>query len=232
MTNQTIKINNNKNQKLVGVLNHWPSDVIIIFCHGYTATKDIDGFTHLANSFDKYKISTFRFDFSGSGESIGDKNLSIKQQVADLESVIKYFRSYKHIYLLGHSLGVLPALISSHNSAVDGLITINGFFFGNVYRKDFNRAYQILKILRLFVPRIWQEWRYTKQNIDPKNITKPILLITTKKDDVLDYTQSITFNQRLKRVHSIKILPLTSHGANAEQDGEIISQTTMKWIKV
>lgn len=225
------EIKNDKNQKIVGVLTNNSSSSLVILCHGYTATKDMDGLVHVANSLNQNGFSTFRFDFSGSGESEGSKELSLKQQVADLEAIIDYFKAFKHIYLLGHSLGMLPVLICSRLMRVTGVISINGFFRGKVYRRDFNRAYWTLKILRFFVPRINSEWKFMEQFTKPEKIDKPILIITTKNDEILDYRQSIDFSKHLSGKAEVEVLTLSGHGFNTTADSQIIANSIVKWIK-
>lgn len=225
------EIRNKKNQKLVGVLNHNSFSSLVILCHGYPATKDMDGLVQLANSLKDKGISTYRFDFSGSGESEGSKQLSLKQQVEDLESVINGFNEYKHIFVLGHSLGILPTLICAKLPRVSGIISINGFFQGKVYRHDFNRAYWTLKILRFFVPRINSEWKFMEQFTNPEKIAKPMLIITTKNDEILDYRQSSDFSKRLAGKTEIQVLSLSGHGFSTIADAKLIANSIAQWIK-
>jgi esterase/lipase len=227
---QKIQIENNKKQKLIGLLSELSHDTLVILCHGFTATKNKAGFNYLTGDLANKDISTFRFDFSGSGESEGSKTLSLKQQVDDLSAVINYFKTYKHIYLLGHSLGILSALICSKLPEVTGIISINGFFQGKIYRSDFNRAYQTLRVLRFFVPRIHDEWEHMIINVKPEKIAKPMLIITTENDNVLDYRQSINFGNSLTHNHCVETLRLSGHSIDIAKDGEIIAKLISQWI--
>lgn len=228
---QKVLIENNHKQQLVGVFNDCRSKALVILCHGYTATKDMDGFIHLTKELNKHKLSTFRFDFSGSGESVGSKAISLKQQAADLGAVIEHFSTYQHIYLLGHSLGVLPALVWAKNKRIAGIISVNGFFLGKIYNQDFNRAYQTLRLLRFVIPRIWFEWKFMIANTDPAKISPPMLLITTKNDEVLDYRQSIGFSKLLKCEHAVETPTLSGHDISATTDSKKIAKIISRWIK-
>lgn len=219
-----------KNQ-LVGVLSGNNNDSLVILCHGYTGSKEANGIKHIANSLQSSGVSTFRFDFSGSGESGGSKQMSIKKQANDLKAVIEYFSNYRKIYLLGHSLGVLPVVMNAANLKVAGIITINGYFQGKIYRPDYQLMFCSLQLLRLFSPRVRSEWSYLKKHFQPETVNKPALLVTTKNDLVIDHRQSFVFGEKLKSPHQTLTLSLSGHGIEEERDGKLIGATIIKWMK-
>lgn len=188
------------------------------------------GLIHLEKTLGEKNISTCRFDFSGSGESEGSKLLSVKQQHMDLDSVIRYLRDYKHIFLLGHSLGALPVLLCANNPQVAGIITVNGFFQGKVIRRDFRNTLWMLKLLRFLVKRISDEWSYLEKNCKGELIKKPTLLITTTHDTVIDYRQTMEFGNRLKAKHTTEVLPLLNHGIDSDHDADLVTQSITSWL--
>ncbi|KAI3756043.1 hypothetical protein L1987_55856 [Smallanthus sonchifolius] len=68
---QRIVIQNNYNEKLVGILHETGSKEVVIVCHGYRSCKDRIPMVNLAAAFATGGISAFRFDFSGNGDSEG-----------------------------------------------------------------------------------------------------------------------------------------------------------------
>lgn len=225
-----LYIYNNKHEKLVGVHNHFSDDWLTIFCHGYTGSKDQPGIIQTAAQLNQRGISTFRFDFSGSGESEGQKLLSLKQQVADLQAVIDYFQVYRQIVLLGGSLGALPVVICANHCRVNRIITVNGYFEGKILWQPFKQVHQYLRMLSWFVPRIKSEFRFLHQQLQPELISKPSLLIYTKLDEVIDYHQSIQFYDQLRCQKQLLELPLTNHGMENPADAEKVVKEVLAWI--
>jgi esterase/lipase len=226
-----IEIENPKGWKIVGNLNHINNNYLVIICHGFTANKDIQGIKNIANLLGKSGYSSFRFDFSGNGSSGGDKILSLNQQVEDLFTVIKYFQNYKHLVLVGHSLGILPVCICSPKTKIDSVISINGFFDGGIKSAQFKRTYMTLKILQWFEPRIKKEMSLFEQQFHPEMIRKPMLVIYTPNDEILDYHQSEKWFNQLKCEKTIFELPLSDHGLNKLKDAEMSVKSIIKWIK-
>ncbi|MBN1646001.1 alpha/beta fold hydrolase, partial [Candidatus Woesearchaeota archaeon] len=112
-----VIIQSTNNISLAGVMHLPPNQSeekekkIVVICHGFMSSKDVDRFVYYADEFSKKGYNALRFDFSGCGES--DKALiSVKQEVDDLLAII-YFcneRGFDEIALMGHSLGCLICL--------------------------------------------------------------------------------------------------------------------------
>ena len=83
--------------------------LVLIVCHGFRGGKENGGrIFDFANRLNELGIIVLAFDFSGSGESEGDfVNLTLSQQVSDLQSVINYVDEYYKLpmVLLGRSFG-------------------------------------------------------------------------------------------------------------------------------
>ncbi|NEU30849.1 alpha/beta hydrolase [bacterium LRH843] len=85
----------------------------IIFVHGFIGSKVGAHrlFIKAANHFTKLGYVSFRFDFSGCGESVGDyQNVTVTEQIKELQAAITYVSGLKgvdsdQIVLIGHSLG-------------------------------------------------------------------------------------------------------------------------------
>lgn len=108
-------------------LNHFQKgrDAVVIICHGFWMCKDAKPFLELSrNLFEHYDV--IAMDQRGHGNSGGAFTFSSKEH-EDIKSVIGYCRkSYKHIYLMGFSLGAASSVIQvAREKNVDALITIS-----------------------------------------------------------------------------------------------------------
>ncbi|KAL5572466.1 hypothetical protein UlMin_022063 [Ulmus minor] len=105
---QKVVVPNKHGEKLVGLLNDTGSVEIVILCHGLQATKEHTTMANLAVALEKEGISSFRFDFSGNGESEGTFQYGHYQREADdLHAVIQHLSGANRIIsgILGHSKG-------------------------------------------------------------------------------------------------------------------------------
>jgi pimeloyl-ACP methyl ester carboxylesterase len=108
---EKIYFSNSKGNKICGILSNPTSELsasVIILCHGFITSKDNYTNTKLEQIFNKQKITTFRFDFFGHGESEGNfENITISEAVDDILNAIKYLKDkgFSKIGLVGSSFG-------------------------------------------------------------------------------------------------------------------------------
>ncbi|KAJ1693728.1 hypothetical protein LUZ63_010426 [Rhynchospora breviuscula] len=102
-----ITITSEHGEKLVGILHDTGSKKIVILCHGLRDTKDHNTVVSIASALTRIEISSFRFDFSGNGESEGQFQFgNYWKEVDDLHSVTSYLKkNYDIIAVVGHSKG-------------------------------------------------------------------------------------------------------------------------------
>ncbi len=114
---EKIYFENSKRNKLCGILSQQADDkAVIVLCHGFSTSKDSSTCIRLQNILNNAKISTFRFDFFGHGESEGKfEDITITEAVDDILSAIKFLKEKWHtkIGLFGSSFGGLAALLSA-----------------------------------------------------------------------------------------------------------------------
>lgn len=116
---EKIYFKNSKGNRLCGILSKPANDKqesVIILCHGFNKDKNSDTNRKLKNIFDKNKISVFRFDFFGHGESEGKfENITLSQGVDDAISAINFLKGlgYQKIGLFGSSFGGTVAIITA-----------------------------------------------------------------------------------------------------------------------
>lgn len=116
---EKIFFKNSKSNKLCGILSvpeQTTRKVIIILCHGHNSHKNTQSFVRLRQLLEERKISSFRFDFYGHGESEGEfANATEGEAADDVLQAIKFVRNkgYKYVGLIGSSFGGLASLLAA-----------------------------------------------------------------------------------------------------------------------
>ncbi|VVB75383.1 2-succinyl-6-hydroxy-2,4-cyclohexadiene-1-carboxylate synthase [Candidatus Tiddalikarchaeum anstoanum] len=130
---EKITIKNGYGEKLAGNLYyHYNSDTLFIISHGFMGSKNSRFMSNLSeNLYNGLGVSVFAFDFSGNGESEGVfGNAGILKEKDDLCSVINFFRNFKNIILVGHSMGAAVSLLSANcYKNIKGLVLHSGLVF-------------------------------------------------------------------------------------------------------
>eukprot|EP00249_Psilotum_nudum_P015549 c25386_g1_i1 orf=401-1270(-) len=130
VTSKKIAIPNAAGELLVGVLNDTGSDELIVFCHGFRSSKEISILTTIATPLLAMGLSTFRFDFSGNGESEGEFQYgNYWKEVEDLRSVVLHWVRQGRLMraIVGHSKGGNAALLyASKYQDVCRVVNISG----------------------------------------------------------------------------------------------------------
>ncbi|XP_078432096.1 uncharacterized protein LOC144703722 isoform X2 [Wolffia australiana] len=104
-----VSVTNNHGETLVGVLHESGSKGLVVLCHGFRSSKEEKVILNLVAAISRERISTFRFDFSGNGESEGSFQYgNYRKEAEDLRAVIKYFlgEGRQIIAIAGHSKGM------------------------------------------------------------------------------------------------------------------------------
>lgn len=117
MIEKKLTFKNSKGNRLCGVLSN-PTDSkekpIILLCHGLSTGKDGRTYIRLEKILNKNKISTFRFDFYGHGESEGKfENVTISEAIEDIKSGLRLLKEkgYKKIGLFASSFSGIASMI-------------------------------------------------------------------------------------------------------------------------
>ena len=123
---EQISFRNSQGLTLQGTLAalHKPSHKIIIMSHGFMADREQRGiFTEAAEAFRKRGFASFRFDFSGSGQS-ESTGISVSKHVDDLNCALDLMltKGFNAVGFLGYSLGALYSLLSYRSDVVKALV--------------------------------------------------------------------------------------------------------------
>lgn len=132
--NKEITFKNDKGQTLKGVVHipdkkHFLKYPAVIFCHGYTGTKDTEKYVELAEALPNAGFVTLRFDFTCSGESEGKfEDITVTQEIADVSSAIDALLKLgmvdaKKIGVFGHSLaGAVVIFAAERDSRIRAIV--------------------------------------------------------------------------------------------------------------
>ncbi len=123
MKTEKVYFENPRGQKLCGVLSVPEfSRTVVVMAHGFGSNKDGASTKALSDELNKKGISTFRFDFSGRGESEGSiEQTTISDAIEDLKSAINYvYEMFDKVCLYGSSFGGIVSLgyVSKENKII------------------------------------------------------------------------------------------------------------------
>lgn len=102
--------------------------MLLIYCHGFSACKNIAVITRLVEGFAE-EMDVMVFDFRGHGESGGATTFGEKE-VWDLDAVMQYAKrfGYAQIVVMGSSMGGAIAIrYAADSSDVNAVITLGAF---------------------------------------------------------------------------------------------------------
>ena len=90
---------------------------MVIFCHGFSGTKDGPLFELIADTLQAHGIASIRFDFNGHGESEGAfQDMTVPNEIEDAKKVVAYVRDLRYvstIAIAGHSQGGVVASMTA-----------------------------------------------------------------------------------------------------------------------
>ncbi len=95
-----------------------PPKATILFAHCFTCSKNLKVVSNITKILSELGFATFRFDFTGLGESEGDfANTNFSSNVEDLVAAYQYMKteSLAPTILVGHSLGGAAVLQAAHH---------------------------------------------------------------------------------------------------------------------
>ena len=90
---------------------------MVIFCHGFSGTKDGPMFELIADTLQAHGIASIRFDFNGHGESEGEfKDMTVPNEIVDARKVVAYVSDLRYVSslaIVGHSQGGVVAAMTA-----------------------------------------------------------------------------------------------------------------------
>ncbi|XP_058073880.1 uncharacterized protein LOC131222731 isoform X1 [Magnolia sinica] len=235
---QKITIPNNRGEKLVGILLETGSRELVVICHGFQSSKEGKTIASVAAALTREGISTFRFDFSGNGESEGSFQYgNYREEADDLHAVVLYFSGIKREIsaIIGHSKGGnVVVLYASMYHDVPMVVNVSGRF--NLERgiedrlgKDFmqrikNDGFIDVKDEAGNVEfRVTEESLMDRLNTDMRaaclSIDKDCRVLTVhgSEDEIIPVEDASEFAKLIPN-HKLHILEGANHGYNSHRD--------------
>uniref|UniRef100_A0A0D6R8A1 Serine aminopeptidase S33 domain-containing protein n=1 Tax=Araucaria cunninghamii TaxID=56994 RepID=A0A0D6R8A1_ARACU len=229
---ERIIIPNKHGEKLVGVLDDTGSRELAVFCHGFRSCKEHNPLAGLATTLTSDGISTFRFDFSGNGESKGQFLYgNYWKEVEDLQSVVLYFtgKERKVNTIIGHSKGGNCVLLyaSKYHDIVDTVINISGRYalekgieerLGKDFKHRINEDgfFDVKDKLGNMAYRVTKESLMDRLQTDMKSAALSIarscrvLTIHGSKDEIIPVTDAFEFDKLIPN-HTLHVIDGADH---------------------
>ncbi len=217
----------------------------VILFHGFTGDKlePHRMFLKISRALEAKGISSFRFDFSGSGESDGNfEDMTVSNEIAEAKRILEYVQSHERIdqtriSLLGLSLGgmiagtvagdlpdeiqrlVLLAPAGNMSEIVANMVRQVGADMSMPY---FDRAGDLVG--RNFAIDIQAIDGFTRA----KRFQKPVLLIHGTNDMTIPYTVSLRYRDEVYNENaSVHLIEGADHTFNGHTwESEVIETVT------
>lgn len=248
MKEQKVQTKNNLGEALVGIetkptviQDKYPTVVLV---HGFGVTKEEGGmFDEIANQLAAKGFLSYRFDFSGRGESEGDyMDTSLSKQRDDLKSILEFVRiqplvEASRIGILGQSFGT-PTSITL-NPKIQSLVLMGSFghvrevmktLFGKGYNPSgvSTRVKTDGEVVKLN-PTFWKDFENHDILGSLKQIKCPILFIHGSKDDIVPIFEMETLYKDANEPKEKVIIKGGDHGLEPNRND--MHKAVVDWFK-
>ncbi len=224
---QKVYFTNSDGVKLCGVLNNPSGNTkrpIIILAHGFSTHKNSDTYTTISERLAKHKISSFRFDFYGHGESSGNfEDITISEAVDDVLQAIKYIKKlgYDRIGLIGSSFGGIASIIAASRSCDLFVLALKSPVSNYIEKENETKSKMELeewksKGYRYYISgdgrelklnyNFYEDFKNNDGYIAAKKIRIPTLIVHGDEDDIVPYKQSVKTCKIISdcKLHTVK----------------------------
>lgn len=232
-----IKIKIAGQKYIYGTLRGSLKQTLIIFVHGFTGYKDEHIFFNGARFFEKYDISSFRFNlyhWEQDARKMEDCTLSLHGE--DLDKVIKYFRDRgtKKIFVIGHSFGGLTVLLSKKKDFNAAVLWEASTDPANVtkskYIKELDKYYLTAEDSYGFTigKTMYEENKRLKPFELIKEFNVPVKIIVAGKGELIEGGKK--YYQLTNAEKDFAIIPNATHCFDEEGTEEKLFKETLDWI--
>lgn len=256
VTKRFIIFNKDK-ERLTGIF-HQVNDRkdLVIVCHGFNEDKDKDLIIDFCVALNNEGFNSFRFDFSGNGESEGSfENSCFTKEADDLNSVIDFFskRNYRIKSVVGYSTaGTVTILQVARDERIQSIIVVAPRIYpskstmAKKIEKKYNKTLsEIIKDPKIKYP-ITTQFRnrkrsFSRQYVEEiafldvivylKQIKVPILMLHGNKDQIVNIGETKNaFQSGNKPKEFVEIDGADHTFSNPVQMEEMISKA-LHWLK-
>ncbi|MFH1294827.1 MAG: alpha/beta fold hydrolase [Candidatus Aenigmatarchaeota archaeon] len=240
---------NCEGKKLCGILEGPRTKKCIILCHGISVDKDELGvFTELSNKLVLAGFSTFRFDFTDSGESQGKTtDTTVTGETADIESAIKFMQTlgFEEFGLLAASFAGGPAMLV-HDKRIKCIVLWNAIidyhsilqpelpwpkkYFGKKAMEQLKTGGQVKIASAGFIvgKKLFDEIGVLEPWRELEKTNAPILFVHGDKDNYVPVEDSIKYSAMFGA--ELRIIKNGEHGLRNAGFQEA-SKTTIEFFK-
>ena len=110
---------------------------MVVFCHGFSGTKDGPMFELICDTLQAHGIASIRFDFNGHGQSEGEfKDMTVPNEIEDAKKVVEYVSSLRYVdglAIVGHSQGGVVASMTAGELPGEYVELFGGLKLGGNY---------------------------------------------------------------------------------------------------
>ena len=208
---------------------------IAILCHGMFCSRKTTLVTHLSEA---VKINTFRFDFSGNGDSRGEFTLAgFEREAAELKDAVVYCQSqgYRVVAIIGHSkaaqvvlvysalYGDVPIVVSlAPRFDMTGENSILIPYLDEIDQKGFAMVTHHKKEYRVTREMV-AERRAVNMESYAQRVQNWVLLLHCEDDEVIPVANAYLFQVHLgERLMKLQLLPAGSHFFTGEAEQQVV----------
>ncbi len=181
------------------------SDKAIIMLHGYPADKA--NLLHYSE-FLHQDFNLFFLDFRYLGDSQGSLTTIGYKEQQDLQAAINYLngKGFTKIGAMGFSLGGAVAILTTgkQDGNLQAIVSDSAFANIDLMAYEFYKPLFVLKYPLTFLTKLWTQLflGFNPNEIAPEkaaaNLTIPILLIHSKKDQTISFENALRIQEGLK----------------------------------
>jgi len=244
-------IKNSFGEKLVGILHTAAkSNKLVVVCHGRVCTKEEHFYPELCERLTDNGFNSFRFDFSGNGESEGKfEDSSITKDIKDIKSVVDYFKKkgFRIFCLAGHSQGAVEVLLhQAKYKSAECVVDIAAYAdqreatikkYPKEKIKELNEKGYIMlnawnKIFKLTKKYFYDRASYGDIRKKVRKIKVPILVVHGTDDRDVDFSNGLKMKRAL--IEDGAFLPIegADHFFKDKIYKGILISSIIRWLKV
>ncbi len=246
MPEEKITIRNNSGENLKGIFHKCGTEMkIVIVCHGFTSTKEHKLVKGICSALEKKGTNSFRFDFSGKGESQGEFGKSTyTKEAKDLEAVLDYFghMGFETPCVAGHGMGGVVALMQAANDRrIESAIGIAGITYPERIIERFGKDLvekcmregeaEYMKGGKKFV--LKKEFFDDALKMDLfhtiKKVNVPVLFVYGEKDEEVPLSQMQKLFEKAYQPKGLKVFDDANHSFTKKEHLKEASELCATW---
>ncbi len=218
----------------------------VLFAHCFTCSKNLKVMSNITKILAELGFATFRFDFTGLGESDGEfANTNFSSNVGDLVAAYKYLEAEGNAptILAGHSLGGAAVLQAAHQmEAVKAVTTIGAPAHPEHVRENFSMHLdEIEEKGKAKVTLAGRQFTIKKQFLDDlketkmakfiKNLDRALMIFHSPIDNTVGIDNASMIFNAAKHPKSFVSLDQADHLLTDNNDSIYVGKVLATWAE-